>query len=113
MAILPACFSASIIAALELKDEAKKNQVIVVGINNNNVFQWGLETFWIMYRDQTLNGPIVGKLLGLNWIRQNRLSAMKYFGKMAIIKILFSTRRIEKQMIENLNKMDEENKKPK
>ena len=106
VAIPPACYSASIIAALELKypdDEAKKNQIIPVGINNENVFQWGLETFWIMYRDQTLNGPKVGNLLGLNWMRRNRLSGMKYFGKMAMIKILLSQRKIEKQMIENLN----------
>ena len=109
VAIPPACFSASIIAALELKypeDEEKKNQVIPVGINNEKVFQWGLESFWIMYRDQTLNGPIIEKLLGLNWIRRNRLSTM--------IKILFSTKMVEKQkMIENLNKMDEVHKRGK
>ena len=117
MVVIPQpCYSASIIAALELKypeDEAKKNQIIPVGINNENVFQWGPETFWIMYRDQTLNGAIIGKLLGLNWMRRNRLSAMKYFGKMAMIKILFSMRKNEKQMIANLNKMDEVNKEAK
>ena len=111
MVVIPQpCYSASIIAALELKypeDEAKKNQVIPVGINHENVMQWGPEAYWIMVRDQTLNQPIIGKLLGFNWIRRSRLSAMKYFGTMAMIKIMFSVRKIEKPIIENLSKMEE------
>ena len=110
------CYSASIIAALELKypkDEAKKNQVIPVGINNENVMQWGPEAFWIMFRDHSLNVPVIGKLLGLNWMRRSRLSAMKYFGTTTLIKITFSMRKIEKPMIENLSKMEEANKEAK
>jgi len=114
MVIIPQpCYSAAVIAALELKypdDEAKKNQIIPVGINNEKVMQWGPEAYWIMFRDQSLNGPIIGKLLGLNWMRRSRLSSMNYFGTMAMIKIIFSLRKIEKPMIENLNKMEEVNK---
>ena len=84
-----------------------------MGINHESAMQWGPEAYWVMTRDQTLNAPVIGKLLGLNWMRRNRLSKMKYFGKMAMVKILLSQRKIEKQMIENLNKMDEENKEPK
>ena len=117
MVVIPQpCYSASIIAALELKypeDEAKKNQVIPVGINNENVMQWGPEAYFIMVRDQTLNGPIIGKLLGLNWIRRSRLSAMKYFGTMAMIKVIFSMRKVEKPVIENLSKMEEVHKEAK
>ena len=116
VAIPPACYSASIIAALELKypeDETKKNQVIPVGINNEKVMQWGLETFWIMYRYQSLNGPVIGKVLGVNWIRRNRLSTMNHVGLMALIKIIFSMRKIRKRLIENLNKMEEVNKETK
>ena len=112
MVMLPQpCYSASIIAALELKypeDEAKKNQVIPVGINNECVMQWGLEAYWIMMRDQTLNGPIIGKLLGFNWMRKSRLSGMKYFGTFTMIKIILATSKIEKKLVENLNKMEEE-----
>ena len=115
MVMLPQpCYSASIIAALELKypeDEAKKNQVIPVGINNECVMQWGPEAYWIMMRDQTLNGPIIGKLLGFNWMRRSRLSAMKYFGTLTMIKIILATRKIEKSLVENLNKLEEEVKK--
>ena len=75
--------------------------------------QWGLETFWIIYRDQSLNGPVIGKLLGLNWIRRNRLSTMNHVGLMALIKIIFSMRKIGKRLIENLNKMEEVNKETK
>ena len=114
MVILPQpCYSASIIAALELKypeDEAKKNQVIPVGINNECVMQWGLEAYWIMMRDQTLNGPIIGKLLGFNWMRKSRLSGMKYFGTLTMIKIILATSKIEKSLVENLNKMEEAKK---
>ena len=117
MVVLPQpCYSASIIAALELKypeDEEKKNQVIPIGINHEKAMQWGLEAYWIMTRDQTLNGPVIGKLLGLNWMRQSRLSAMKYFGTMTMIKIIFSVRKIEKPIIENLSKMEELNKEAK
>ena len=111
MVVIPQpCYSASIIAALELKypkDEAKKNQVIPVGINNENVMQSGPEAFWIMFRDHYLNGPVIGKLLGLNWIRRSRLSSIKYFGTTTLIKIIFSMRKIEKPMIENLSKIEE------
>ena len=114
MVILPQpCYSASIIAALELKypeDEAKKNQVIPVGINNECVMQWGPEAYWIMMRDQTLNGPIIGKLLGFNWMRRSRLSGMKFFGTLTMIKIILATRKIEKSLVENLNKMEEAKK---
>ena len=114
MVILPQpCYSASIIAALELKypeDEAKKNQVIPVGINNECVMQWGPEAYWIMVRDQTLNGPIIGKLLGFNWMRRSRLSGMKYFGTLTMIKIILATSKIEKKLVENLNKMEEAKK---
>ena len=116
VAIPPACFSASIIAALELKypdDEAKKNQIIPVGINNEKVMQWGPEAYWIMFRDQSLNGPIIGKLLGLNWMRRSRLSGMKFFGTMTMIKLIFSMRKVEKPMIEILNKMEEVGKEAK
>ena len=114
MVMLPQpCYSASIIAALELKypeDEAKKNQVIPVGINNECVMQWGPEAYWIMMRDQTLNGPIIGKLLGFNWMRRSRLSGMKFFGTLTMIKIILATSKIEKSLVENLNKMEEEAK---
>ena len=114
MVMLPQpCYSASIIAALELKypeDEAKKNQVIPVGINNECVMQWGLEAYWIMMRDQTLNGPIIGKLLGFNWMRKSRLSGMKFFGTLTMIKIILATSKIEKSLVENLNKMEEAKK---
>ena len=117
MVIVPQpCYSASIIAALELKypkDEAKKNQVIPLGINNENVMQWGPEAYWIMVRDHSLNAPVIGKLLGLNWMRRSRLSAVKYFGMTALIKIIFSMRKIEKPMIENLSKMEEANREAK
>ena len=114
MVIIPQpCYSASIIAALELKypdEEAKKNQVIPVGINYEKAMEWGPEAYWIMIRDQTLNVPVIGKLLGLNWMRRSRLSTMKFFGMMALIKIIFSMRKVEKPMIENLSKMEEANK---
>ena len=135
MVIIPQpCYSSSIIAALELKypeDEAKKNQVIPVvmmvmmmvmmmvnqvipvGINHESAMQWGPEAYWVMTRDQTLNAPVIGKLLGLNWMRRSRLSGMKFFGTMTMIKLIFSMRKVEKAMIENLNKMEEVDKEAK
>ena len=92
------------------EDEAKKNQVIPVGINYEKAMEWGPEAYWIMLRDQTLNLPVIGKLLGLNWIRRSRLSAMKFFGTVATIKIIFLARKDEKPIIENLSKMEEANK---
>ena len=51
--------------------------------------------------------------MGLNWIRRSRLSAMKYFGTMAMIKVIFSMRKVEKPVIENLSKMEEVHKEAK
>ena len=117
MVIIPQpCYSSAIIAALELKypeDEAKKNQVIPVGVNHESAMQWGPEAYWVMTRDQTLNAPVIGKLLGLNWMRRSRLSGMKFFGTMTMIKLIFSMRKVEKPMIENLNKMEEVDKEAK
>ena len=87
--------------------------MIPVGINHESAMQWGPEAYWVMTRDQTLNAPVIGKLLGLNWMRRSRLSGMKFFGTMTMIKLIFSMRKVEKAMIENLNKMEEVDKEAK
>ena len=84
-----------------------------MGINHESAMQWGPEAYWVMMRDQTLNAPVIGKLLGLNWMRRSRLSGMKFFGTMTMIKLIFSMRKVEKPMIENLNKMEEVGKEEK
>ena len=65
---------------------------------------------WIMFKDQTLSWLVYEKLLGINWMRRSRLSGMKFFGTLTMIKIILATRKIEKSLVENLNKMEEAKK---
>jgi hypothetical protein len=87
------CYSSAIIAALETKfpdDEEKKNQVIPCGINNPGSFNWNLDGYFAMFRDQLLNQAKIGKMLGLSWILKSRLSGSKFFGSFGLVRLIMA-----------------------
>jgi len=91
MVMLPQpCYSASIIAALEVKfpdDEDKKNELTPIGISDLESMSWDLSAYWLMLRDMFINQEKVAKLLGIPWLWGNRLSGFKFFGFIFLVKV--------------------------
>jgi len=91
MVMLPQpCYSASIIAAMEVKfpdDEDKKNELTPIGISDLESMSWDLSAYWLMLRDMFINQEKVAKLLGIPWLWGNRLSGFKFFGFIFLVKV--------------------------
>jgi len=100
------CYSASIIAAIEVKfpdNEEKKNELTPVGISNTRCMSWDPDTFWVMARDMFVNQDKIIKMLGMPWIWGNRLSALKYFGVMFNIKMAMIMGKVQGDLIKRID----------
>ena len=72
MVMLPQpCYSASIIAAIEVKfpdDEDKKNELTPIGISYAESMSWDLLAYWLMLRDMFVNQEKVAKMPCIPWV---------------------------------------------
>ena len=107
MVMLPQpCYSASIIAAIEVKfpdDEDKKNELTPIGISYAESMSWDLLAYWLMLRDMFVNQEKVAKMLGLPWVWGNRLSGLKFFGFIFFVKVARIMGKMQGDLIKKIN----------
>ena len=107
MVMLPQpCYSASIIAAIEVKfpdDEDKKNELTPIGISYAESMSWDLLAYWLMLRDMFVNQKKVAKMLGLPWVWGNRLSGLKFFGFIFFVKVARIMGKMQGDLIKKIN----------
>lgn len=103
--IPPACTSAAMIAAIELKfdDEQKKNDLCKPIDAPHLPSQW----FQLQYISN-LNGQLIGKALGLSWMRRSRLVILNHMSFWSFVKTLIFTTINKRKIAENMKLFGEQ-----